>query len=59
VPKDATARLVQYKLSKLVIGCNESGLVIQSFTGWWVYATNNDVSDFTFGMATNYMDCFD
>jgi hypothetical protein len=59
VTKDSTTRFVQNKLTKLVVGCNETRLIVQSLTGWWIYAANNDVAYFTFGMATNNMDCFD
>jgi hypothetical protein len=59
VSKDATAWFIQNKLAKLVISCDKARLLVQSLTWWWVYATNNYVSDFTFGMATDNMNCFD
>jgi hypothetical protein len=57
--KHPTTRFIQNKLAELIVGCNEPRLIVQSFAWRWVYATNNDVTNFTFSMATNYMDCFD
>jgi hypothetical protein len=57
--KYAAAWFIQHKLTKFVVGCNETRLIVQSLTRWWIYAANNDVAYFAFGMATNNMDCFD
>jgi hypothetical protein len=50
--------LIQKKVAESLIFCNPVTLLPKRFTGRWRYPSNDDVSDFTFGMARHDMDCF-
>ena len=48
-----TARFIQHEVPKRFMLGNPAALIPKRVTGWWGDATDDDISDFTFGVSAD------